>query len=239
MNFVKNMLNIIQGNSKDRKADFYYSYYLFGLSIDKPIWNWEIWEKCIPFLQSIIDICPETPSIKTSQSIPVTYGKNDQFVSHDKGSLRFGKMLWNKKDNEKWTTKYANENNWTFFDTEIAYPTRSHCHKNHSNPDLFITIHNENLTNTNDPKINQSITIHIRTSLIVPNKLNELEKNITQIGELLNWKIAGKIKRPTSFKSNLGIGYTDSFWDGSYGVLDINKLDFSKNYKRYGIEKIK
>jgi hypothetical protein len=94
------------------------------------------------------------------------------------------------------------------------------------------------LTESKGLKINQAITIHIGTHLVNEKELGKFEDSILQIAALLNTKIAGKIKRPSSYKSTLGIGYTDSFWDGTYGVLDIHKLDFSENYKRYGIENI-
>jgi hypothetical protein len=61
---------------------------------------------------------------------------------------------------------------------------------------------------------------------------------VNKLAQVLNTKLAGKIKRPSSYKSELGIGYTDSFWDGTHGLLDLNELDFSENYKKYGIEKI-
>ncbi len=238
MNFVRTILEKIKGKNQDKNIVMYYSYYLFGLSNGNPIWTWENWKKCMLLLQPIIDLSPEIPFIKTSQSIPVSYGKGDKNVSYDKGSLGFGKMVWNEKNNEKWTTKYANEEHWTFFDTEVAFPTRSHCHKNGGNPEIFITIQNQNLTGNHNPKIDQAISIHIRTTLITADKLISLEENIHKIGSLLNWKIAGKIKRQTSYKSNIGIGYTDSFWDGTYGVLATGGKDFSDNYKRYGIQEI-
>ena len=237
MNKIKDILNKITGKSEKKEPEFF-SYYLFGLSKGKPIWNWENWKKCITIIQPIIDLSPGIPFIKTEQSIPVTYGKNNQYLSYNKGGLRFGRMIWNEKNNEKWTTKYSSEKKWTFFDTEISFPTRSNCAKNNIDPELFITINNENLTESRAPLIDQAITIHIRTHLIDKSKLTEIEKSIFELADLLNCKIAGKIKRPSSYKSDIGIGYTDSFWDGSYGVLNINKLDFSDDYKRYGIEKI-
>lgn len=237
MSLIKNILGKIKG-TKSQSTVLYYSYYLFGCSNDKPIWYWENWKKCIPLLQPIIDLSPELPFIKTSQIIPVAYGKDKQFKSFNKGGLSFDRMIWNEINNEKWTTKYVNEDGWTFFNTEIAFPTRSYCHKNNITPDLLITIHNENLNSLQEPIIDQAITIHIKTHLINSKNLIELEKYIYQIGLLLNWKIAGKIKRPTSYASTLGIGYTDSFWDGAYGVLAIGQEEFSDNYKRYGIEKI-
>ena len=239
MDFVRDIINKVKGKIKDENAEKYYSYYLFGLSVNKPIWDWENWKKCIPLLQPIIGLSPETPFIKSEQSIPITYAKDDQFVSYNKGALRFGRMIWNEKSNEKWTTKYVNEKGWTFFDTEIAFPTRSYCHKNGANPLIFITVENQNLTKSDNPYIDQAVTIHIKTNLIDKSELMEIEKYIDQIGDVLNCKIAGKIERPTAYKSELGIAYTDSLWDGTHGVLAPEDIDFSENYKRYGIEKIK
>jgi hypothetical protein len=238
MSLIKNILNKFKGSSVDENPEIFYSYYLFGLYENNPIWNWENWSECIPILQPIIDLSPETPSIKTEQSIPVTYGKDGQNVSYNKGGLRFGRMIWNEKNNEKWTTKYCKESNWTFFDTEIAFPTRSQCAKNRVNPDLLITVHNQNLSGSENPIINQAITIHIGTHLINETELIKIENIIFELAKLLNTKIAGKIKRPSSYKSELGIGYTDSFWDGTHGVLDLNNLDFNVDYKRYGIVKM-
>jgi hypothetical protein len=238
MRIVKNILKKLKGSSIQKNPEIFYSYYLFGLYESKPIWDWENWSKYVSILQPIIDLSPETPFIKTGQSIPVTYGKDNQNVSYNKGSLRFGRMIWNDKNNEKWTTKYCKENNWTFFDTEIAFPTRSQCAKNGCNPDLFITVHNQNLSESENPLVNQAITIHIGTHLTDEPELKKIEDSVSELAKLLNTKIAGKIKRPSSYKSELGIGYTDSFWDGTHGLLDLNELDFSENYKRYGIEKI-
>ena len=133
MELLRSILDKVKGKSQKKNSATYYSYYLFGLSDGKPIWDWDNWKKCIPLLEPIIDLSPETPYIKTQQSVPVKYGKDSQFVSYDKGSLRFGKMIWSTENNEKWTTRYAKEIQWTFFDTEIAFPTRSHCHK-HGRP---------------------------------------------------------------------------------------------------------
>ena len=226
----------MQDITQENNPNIFYSYYLFGLAETKPIWHWENWEKCIKILQPIIDLSPELPLIKTYQSIPILYG-NNQNLSFNKGSLRFGRMIWNIKDNKKWTTKYSNEKNWTFFDTEIAHPSRSFCDKNKGvNPDWLIFVKNENLTENHEPQINQSISIHVGVHLITENQIPIINNTISELSKLLNVKIAGKLKRPTSYKSEIGIGYTDSFWNGTQGVLSINALDFSDNYKKYGIE---
>ena len=46
------------------------------------------------------------------------------------------------------------------------------------NPDLFITVHNQNFTESEVPLVNQAITIHIGIHLINQTKLNKMENNI-------------------------------------------------------------
>ena len=234
MNFLRKVLSRL--TPKKEKEDLFYSYYLLGLGEPNPIWKWSEWKKYLDVLQPIIDLSPEIPMIKTSQSIPVAVGKKGDSLSYDKGYLRFGKMVWNHHNNEKWTTKYANEERWTFFDTEIAFPTRSHCHKNGGNPDLMIIVKNENLSGIIPPTANQSITIHIKSNIIDQKKLAIIDDVIIEIAKMMNCKIAGKIKRPSSYKSGFG-GYTDSIFHGSHGVFDYDKMDFSENYLRYGIKR--
>lgn len=218
--------------------DKYYSYYLFGKSERKPIWNYDIWKQLTPLFQPIIDALPNTPFIKTDQAIPHTYGKNNQFVSYNKGGLRFGRMIWSEPNNKKWTTKYANEKQWKFFSTEIAYPTRNACEKNNINPELLITINNENLLDNDNQQSDQAVTIHINTKLVDENKMLELEKSIKKIGVILHLVIGGKMTRKVTFKENTySYSSSDSIWDGTYGVLVHETDQFSRNYQKYGIEK--
>lgn len=238
MGIIKKTLLKLGLHSKEEKTDLFYSYYIFGKSVDKPIWDWGNWKQCSKLLQPIIDLSPELPFIKSSQSVPVIYGEKNLNASNNLGSLRFGRMIWNEENNKKWTTKYSNEEKWTFFDTEIAFPTRSHCHKNNIDPRLLISVHNENLTGVVNPLIDQAITIHIKSSLVKKEELLKIEAQVEKIGHLLNWKIGGYIRRPISFKSEFG-GYTDSFWNGSYGLLNADSTDFSYNYRSYGIEYLK
>ena len=53
----------------------------------------------------------------------------------------------------------------------------------------------------------------------------------------MNAQLIGRMERPSAFPSEFG-GFTDSFWDGNYGVVDHKRKSFSANYVRYGIEVI-
>lgn len=236
---LTNLFKSVTDKFKKKEAnDLYYGYYLFGLFEDKPIWDWILWKECLPLIQPVIDLSPEIPSITSSQAVPVAYGKDNQFVSYDKGSLRFGRMAYNEKNNEKWATKYINEPNWTYFETEIVFPTFSYCEKNKVNPDIFIKVSNENLTGSENPKINQSLIILFKTKLANNDKLRTIERNIETLGGKLNVVLSGKITRPSIYPSEYG-AYTDYIRDGSHGVVEHDTLDFSDRFKKYGMQTIK
>jgi hypothetical protein len=226
---------------KKETDDLYYGYYLFGLYTDKPIWDWTIWKECMPLIQPVIDLSPDMPTIKSEQAVPVAYGKDNQFVSYNKSSLRFGRMIYNEKSNEKWTTKYINETNWTFFDTEIVFPTFTYCEKNKVHPDIFIKISNENLTGSAQPKINQSLIILFKTKLADDDKLKIIEHNIKALSDKLNVVLSGKITRPVKYPSEYlpELASTDYIRDGSHGVVDYDTSDFSERFKKYGMQTIK
>jgi hypothetical protein len=230
--------NVADKFKKKETEDLYYGYYLFGLYTDKPIWDWTLWKECMPLIQPVIDLSPDTPSITSSQAVPVAYGKDNQFVSYDKDSLRFGRMTYNDKNNEKWTTKYVNEPNWTYFDTEIVFPTFSYCEKNKVDPDIFIKVSNENLTGSKKPKVNQSLIILFKTKLADYDKLKIIEQNIETLSDKLNVILSGKIKRPSIYPSEYG-AYTDYIRDGSHGVIDYDTSDFSNKFIKYGMQTIK
>lgn len=61
--------------------------------------------------------------------------------------LGFGRMTWNKENNEKWAKKYLENKNSKsgvlFFDTEIWAPDWNCVYKTGVPPDLFIRLYNE------------------------------------------------------------------------------------------------
>ncbi len=234
-NFLKNITDKFK---KKKTEDLYYGYYLFGLYTDKPIWDWTLWKECMPLFQPVIELSSDIPSIVSSQAVPVVLDKDKQSVSYDKGSLRFGKITYNEKNNEKWATKYVNEPNWTFFDTEIVFPTFSFCDKNNVNPDIYIKVTNENITGSENPKINQSLIILFKTKLADNNKLKTIEKNIETLSDKLNVVLSGKIIRPSIYPSEYG-AYIDYIRDGTHGVVEHDIGDFSDRFIKYGMQTIK
>jgi hypothetical protein len=239
MTFFKSLLAGLK--TKTKNSNRYLSYYLFGKSNDQPIWIWENWKECIALLDPIVALTSERPFIKTSQSVPVNYGKDKKNVSFDKGSLKFGKMAWNLKNNEKWTTKYSKEKNWTFFDIEIAYPSRSQCQKSGEDPILYISIHNENLLNNPDANFDQAMTIHVRMDLMQNEETDKIDELVSKLGELINWNLGGRMTRTAYIRSKDDSfrGNSDTIWNGTYSALNSENDGFSDLFNYHKIERIK
>ncbi|MBS1593372.1 MAG: hypothetical protein JST90_03555 [Bacteroidetes bacterium] len=201
----------------------YLSYYLFGHSIDRPLWHWDEWQHFLTPLQHIVDLSPDIPGIRSTQK------------TKQKASLSFGSMKWSRENNQKWATKYVDEEGWEFYGTEIAYPTRSACEKKNLATGILIIVENEALAGKRDRYMDQSVTIHISAALVPEETEPAIDEAVCQIGALMHQKLMGKMKRPDCFPSPYGMGYTDSLWDGARGVFDLGTNDFSDRFRMYGI----
>jgi hypothetical protein len=206
-------------------ATTYSSYYFFGHSGGDPIWTWKNWQHVVPLLQTVVDLSSGVPSIGTHL--------------HDGNgvSVKFGRMSWSLKHNEKWSTQCAAAD-ILFYDTEIAFPSRNKCHATPGlEPEVLIFIENGNLLKSADRNVDQTIIIHISNDRMDANSLPSVAKSIDGIRRLLNTRIAGEMKRPLAFPSKYGMGYTDAIWHGGHGVLNGDGTEFSDDFRGYGITK--
>lgn len=208
-------------------APTYCSYYLFGQSNGDPIWLWKNWQHVVPLLDPIVSSSSGAPAIGTRL--------------HDKSRapVKFGKMVWSLKHNETWSTKCGDANH-TFYDTEIAFPSRSKCHKTRGlAPEVLIFVENGNLTDSPDPNVDQSIIIHVSNDRLTPDSRGAARASVDAIGRLLNASLVGEFEqRPESFPSPYGMGFTDAIWFGAHGVLNADSTDFSDTFKGYGITRL-
>ena len=113
-----------------------YEIYIFETSLNFELYLWENWELIYLSLDKLISNMSLKPSIRTSQSFE---SKSDW--------LGFGRMVWSKKNNEKWTQKYRTEEYKNeiiqFFNTEIWAPDWNWVLKNKKAPDLLIKVEKE------------------------------------------------------------------------------------------------
>ncbi|GAB6197444.1 hypothetical protein PAGU2595_027740 [Lysobacter xanthus] len=77
----------------------------------------------------MIALSPGNAAIRSSQFLPGT-----------SGSLPFGRMVWNAKNNEKWTEKYASEPGVQFSGTEVWVPDWNTVWKQEVPPDVFVRV---------------------------------------------------------------------------------------------------
>ncbi len=122
---------------KKETYKFYHDEYVVWIilrkSTDLKLHDWKIWERCFQILNNLINNQPEKMTIRTSQSVPKT-----------STWLPFGRMIWNKKNNLKWTSKYKEGDNKVenieFFDTEFWCPSWTICERENIAPDIFMKI---------------------------------------------------------------------------------------------------
>jgi len=147
--------------------------WVINTSSDAHLYLWENWKNIFPLIDTLVTLSPSKAYIRTNQAL-----------EHQSNWLGFGRMIWNKENNEKWTKKYR-ENEYanekvTFFDTQIWAPDwNQHCETNIP-PDIFVHLYN----NPNDKIIKEGIVISMPERTFSNNKsviesvLNKLLKVI-------------------------------------------------------------
>ena len=100
------------------------------------LYLWDNWRDLFPLVDGLVTLSPAKAFIRTHQA-----------YEEEQGWLGFGRMSWNRENNEKWAKKYReNENNGSgvrFFDTQIWAPDWNHAEKTGIPPDLYIRLFSE------------------------------------------------------------------------------------------------
>ncbi|HMH11317.1 MAG TPA: hypothetical protein VK553_11435 [Candidatus Nitrosopolaris rasttigaisensis] len=149
--------------------------------------------------------------------------------------LPFGRMIWNLKNNQKWTTKYRiGEDvvtNWHFYSTEIWSPSKSDCFREwpYFAPNIYIKI-DDNSTFDASNYFDTSLIVAIDENTYSNINVDDLTVILNSIYELSNCVRLAKTIRPW------GIGWSDSSF--SEGIQDENanrylksKVDFTMTDK--------
>lgn len=99
----------------------------------EPIWRWSTWSRAVPLLQPLVDLTPEKPSIRTTQT-------------DRKGGPKLGKPGWNDKGHRTWTHGSPDNaeasRDWVFYQGEIWAPSWNKCTKPDRAPDLYFSLRN-------------------------------------------------------------------------------------------------
>lgn len=188
-----------------------YSVYVFlGDSENTPLWHWESWLLVTPLLTKLIDSCRGKGAIRSNQ------------YSSDGTLIRFGRMQWSEKSNQKWThgapLSIADEST-KFLSTEMWAPSWGQCEKENQSPDLFISIHSESLGGVpeNELNFNPVVILAIETSVEAKNE-ELVGEVVTKLAFVNRAKFKAHKVRRWGHKS-LG-GFTSSIQDlGSTGLF--------------------
>ncbi len=192
-----------------------YSVYVFlGEPENKPLWYWESWQSVTPLLNELINTCRGKAAIRSNQ------------YSSDGSLVRFGRMQWSEKSNQKWThdspLSVADEHT-KFLSVEIWAPSWGQCEKENLSPDLFISISNESLGGTPENKLlfNPVLILAVEASVAAKNKelLDEFATNLALVNKA---KFKVHKVRKWGYKG-LG-GFTSAIQDlGSTGLFKPGK----------------
>tara|TARA_R110001592_G_scaffold97519_1_gene279366 strand:+ start:1303 stop:1959 length:657 start_codon:yes stop_codon:yes gene_type:complete len=192
-----------------------YSVYIFlGDPECKPLWHWESWLSVTPQLTDLINTCRGKAALRSNQ------------YTSDGKLVRFGRMQWSEKSNEKWTygSPAANiDESVKFLSTEAWAPSWGQCEKENQSPDLFISINNEALGGTpqNQLLFNPVIILAVEASVAAEN-MGLLDELTNKISAVTNSKLKVYKERKWGYKG-LG-GFTSAIQDlGSTGLFKPGK----------------
>jgi len=201
----------------------FYVFIFYCKTENYKIYDWTVWKDAYPFLDALLSISNFTATIHTSQSCESAGNKY----------LPFGRMIWNLKNNEKWTTKYKvgkdAVDKWQFYDTEIWSPPKTDCFKgSFIAPNIFIKVDDHSTLET---------SIYFDTSLIVAinediySKLEGIELNqlLEELYKKLNAVKLVKILRPWAQNWN-DLSYTECIQD-EYAVTYLKDDTFEISTK--------
>src|SRR5690348_12564164 len=122
-------------------AGDYDTYVLLGDTASRPLWHWSSWQQLVPKLDPLVEAARGKAALRSTQFLP------DQ-----KGTVKFGRIGWDEKSQQKWTHGSPMSSpasaNWKFCSAELWVPSWTECEREHLAPDLFLTVSSEAATSS-------------------------------------------------------------------------------------------
>ena len=112
-----------------------YQVWVVNTASESQLYLWDNWKRLLPLLDELVSLFPGKAFIRTAQG------------SQQRSSLLgFGRMAWNRENNEKWTKKYRSSESESelvsFYNTEIWVPDWNEFDRTGMPPDLFVQLYN-------------------------------------------------------------------------------------------------
>lgn len=239
MNFIKELGNKFANlydsltNTDSSWENRPYDFYLIFGQIDesKSPWNTTIWKS---EFQTLLDGLIKQSEFAKDTALRVTKYKpekrlskkdNKEFFYHSE--VKLGRLKWDHKSHDKWTTPNNTEN--YFQDFQLWTPIWTICEKRQSPPDIYITISNENdFENKREIKFGYLIVVAIAENLKIDSKptLRELSEKINSKATILKTRKWGKPEKAGNW--TFGNWIQDTFSNGIYEGRNLHTFDFDK-----------
>jgi len=150
-----------------------YGVHLIVAPEDSPeMCRWENWQLAFPIVDALLELSPDSAAIRTGQ----TFDRNSKW-------LRFGRMIWNRRNNEKWTQKYRAaeyaDRNLRFSYTEIWAPDWNVVYRERRAPDVYVK-----LKTSPAAEVRQTIIVAVREP-IYSNSVQSIRESVDRLAQLL------------------------------------------------------
>lgn len=190
--------------------------------------NWE--NKFEPYFELLIkqaEAFKETGIrvIKYKPEKRISKKDKKEFVYHSE--IKLGRLKWDTKSHEKWTTQDCADN--FFLNFQLWTPIWTVCEKRDSPPDIFITISNErDFENKRNIQFGYFIVIAIAKNLKIDSKpiLTELSDKINSKATILKTRKWGRPENVGNW--TFGNWIQDTFSNGIYKGENLHSFDFDK-----------
>lgn len=228
INLYENLTNA-DSSWENRQYDFYL---IFGQTEEnKSPWIKTNWKSDFePYFDLLIkqNVILKETGIRVTKYKPekrISKKENEEFVYHS--DINLGRLKWDEKSHEKWTTPNKTENH--FLDFELWSPIWTICEKRQSPPEIFISISNErDFEKKRDIKFGYFIVVAIAKSLKLDSKpiMKELSERINSKATILKTRRWGKPEKAGNWTFVNWI--QDTFSNGIYKEKNLHSLEFDK-----------
>lgn len=227
--FIKDDLSLPDIGWANRQYEFYL---IFGPNDPSKFpWvksSWEVYFE--PYFDQLVKQVgvPKDTGVRVLKYQPekrLSKKDNKEFVYHSE--VKFGRLKWDLKSHEKWTSQNNADRYFQHF--ELWAPIWTVCQRRSSPPDIYISICNErSIGNENVLQFEYLVVVAVAKSLKIDSRpiLANLSESINAKATVLKTRRWGKPENSGSWTFRNGI--QDTFSNGIYKGRNPHSIDFEQ-----------